>query len=46
MWVELHETEVDGLIRRGLLKTEARDNANAVSQALYAFFDRTLGATP
>jgi hypothetical protein len=41
--IELHETEIDGLIRRGLLKPETRNDASAVSDALYAFLDGTLG---
>ena len=42
--IELRETEIDGLIRRGFLKSEMRNNKNAVLKALYAFFDRTIGA--
>ena len=44
--IELRETEIDALIRKGLLKTETRNNSSAVSEALYAFLDSTLGATP
>jgi hypothetical protein len=40
--IELRETEVDVLIRDGLLKPETRNNNNAVRGALYEFFDRTL----
>ncbi len=40
--VELRETEIDALVRKGLLKAESRDNANAVLRAFYAFLDRTL----
>jgi hypothetical protein len=29
-----------------LLKPETRNNANALSEALYAFLDGALGATP
>jgi hypothetical protein len=43
--VDLRETEIDALIQRGLLKPDTRNNRRAVSQALYAFLDRTLGAT-
>ena len=41
--IELRETEVDVLIRKGLLKPETRNNPKAVRGALYEFFDRTLG---
>ena len=40
--VELRETEIDLLIRRGLLKSETRNDANAIIEALYAFLDRSL----
>ena len=40
--IELRETEVDVLIRKGLLKPETRNSPNAVRGALYEFFDRTL----
>jgi hypothetical protein len=44
--IELHETEIDALIREGLLKSETRNDPSAVSDALYAFLDDQLGATP
>ena len=44
--IELHETEIDALIREGLLKSETRNDPSAVSDALYAFLDGTLGVTP
>jgi hypothetical protein len=40
--IELHETEIDALIREGLLKSETRNDPSAVSDALYAFLDGTL----
>jgi hypothetical protein len=43
--VELRETEIDALVRRGLLNKETRNNAGAVINALYIFFDHTLGST-
>ena len=46
LMIELRETEIDALIRKGLLKPETRNNANALSEALYAFLDGTLGAMP
>jgi hypothetical protein len=44
--IELRETEIDALVRMGLLKSEMRNDANAITDALYAFFDRTLDGTP
>jgi hypothetical protein len=44
--IELRETEVDALIREGLLKSETRNDPSAVSDALYAFLDGTIGVTP
>jgi hypothetical protein len=44
--VELRETEIDALIRRGLLNNETRNDPSAVIDALYGFLDSTLGATP
>ena len=42
--IELRETEIDALSRMKLLQPEMRNNKNAVLKALYAFFDRTIGA--
>jgi hypothetical protein len=44
--VELRETEIDTLIRRGLLNNEMRNEPAAIVDALYVFLDSTLGATP
>jgi hypothetical protein len=41
--IELRETEIDALIRKGSLKQETRNDANAIIEALYAFLDRALG---
>jgi len=46
LMIELRETEVDALIRRGLLKQETRNDLSAVSEALYAHLDRSLGSMP
>jgi hypothetical protein len=46
LWIELHVTEIDALIRRGLLNSETRNDAGAIIEALYVFLDSTLGATP
>ena len=41
--VQLRETEIDVLIRNGLLKADARNDLYAVRNALNEHFDRTLG---
>jgi hypothetical protein len=43
--IQLLETEIAALIRKGLLNVETRNDPNAVRGALYDFFDRTLDAT-
>jgi hypothetical protein len=43
--VELRETEIDALVRRGLLEAETRNDKYAVRMALYEYLDRTLGPT-
>jgi hypothetical protein len=40
--IELRETEIDLLIRNGLLNPEMRNDLIAVRHALHAFLDRTL----
>lgn len=45
LMIELRETEIDELIRKGLLRSETRNDPNAVRGALYDFLDRTLDAT-
>jgi hypothetical protein len=42
MTIELRETEVAALIRKGLLTDEARNEIRAIRNALYRFLDRTL----
>jgi hypothetical protein len=44
--IELRETEIDALIRKELLKSGTRNDPSAIIDALYAFLDRTLDATP
>jgi hypothetical protein len=44
--VELRETEIDTLIRKGLLRWETRNDRSAIIKALYDFFDHTLNPTP
>ena len=40
--VELHETEIDALVQRGLLRAETRNDQNAIADALYDHLERTL----
>ena len=44
--VEMQQSELDELIRRGLLNNEMRNDPDAIRGALYEFFDSTLGAKP
>lgn len=44
--LELRITEIDALVRKGLLKSETRNSPRAIREALYAFLDRTLGSAP
>ena len=43
--VELRETEIDVLVRKGLLNQGRRDDRSAIVQALHVYLDRTLGRT-
>jgi hypothetical protein len=40
--IELRETEIDWLIRRGLLNSEMRNDLIAVRHALHEFLEQTL----
>jgi hypothetical protein len=42
--IELRETEIDMLIRKGLLKPETRNDTIAIIDALYAHLEHTLGS--
>jgi hypothetical protein len=42
MTIELRATEIDALIRRGLLKGEMRNDRRAIQVAFYEFLDRAL----
>jgi hypothetical protein len=42
--IELRETEIDLLIRRGLMKADARNDRYAICNALYCHFEATLKA--
>jgi hypothetical protein len=44
LMIELRETDVDALIRGGLLEHGTRNDRNAVLKALYGHFNRTLAS--
>jgi hypothetical protein len=44
--IDLHNSEIDLLVRRGFLQAAKRGSASEIRETLYAFLDRTLGATP
>jgi len=46
LMIELRETEIDGLIGKGLLNSETRHDPHVVREALYAHLDQTLGSAP
>ena len=43
--IELRETEVEALIRKGFLASDARNDLHAIYTALYRHLDDTLGAS-
>jgi hypothetical protein len=40
--IELRETEIDALIRKGMLRADARNDPYAIEMALYEFLERAL----
>ena len=46
MRIELRDTEVDALVREGLLKPETRSDQNAIADALYHYLERNLDPLP
>jgi hypothetical protein len=44
LMIELREIEIDVLVGRGLLNSETRHDPRAVTEALYAHLDQTLGS--
>jgi len=44
--IELRETEITALIPKGMLKADARNDPDAMRDALYAHLDHTLDAVP
>jgi hypothetical protein len=43
LMIEIRDSEVEALIRKGALKDAARNDPSAICDALYAHLDRTLG---
>jgi hypothetical protein len=43
--IELRETEIDALARNGFLRSDARNDPDAIRDALYAHLDRTFDET-
>ena len=41
--IQLSETEIDALIRMGLLNADARNDQDAILKAIYEFLDQNLG---
>ena len=41
--IELRETEVAALVRKGLLEGDEREDARALRTAMHLFLDRSLG---
>ena len=46
LMIELRATEIETLVRKGLLRRETRNDRIAIINALYDFFDRTLNPVP
>jgi hypothetical protein len=42
LMIELRETEIDALIRKGFLKADTRNDTSEIIDAIYAYFDREL----
>jgi hypothetical protein len=40
--IELRETEIDNLVQKGLLNADTPNDAHAVREALYRYFDSTF----
>ncbi len=41
--LDVRDSEIEALVRRGLLLASEKTNRTAVIKAMYAFLDRTLG---
>jgi hypothetical protein len=44
--IEVHRSEISGLVRNGLLCAEQTKDREAVIAAIYAHFEQTLGPIP
>ena len=44
--LEIRDEELDALIGKGMLKADARNDADAIRDALYAHLDHTLDEMP
>jgi hypothetical protein len=42
LMIELRETEIDALIRKGFLKADMRNDKQAIVDSLYGYLDREL----
>jgi predicted molibdopterin-dependent oxidoreductase YjgC len=42
LMIELRETEIDALIRKGFLKADTRNDRQAIVDSLYGYLDREL----
>jgi hypothetical protein len=42
--IEIHDTEIDALVHRGLLGVDERDQEGAVVDALSQYIEQTLGS--
>ena len=42
LMIELRETEIDVLIRKGFLTADTRNDTSEIIDAIYAYFDREL----
>ena len=40
--IEMRDTEINALIREGMLKADARNDSYAIEMALYQFLEHTL----
>jgi hypothetical protein len=41
--VEIHDTEIDGLVRHGLLRVDDRKDPDAILAAVYEHLERSIG---
>jgi hypothetical protein len=41
--IEISNDEIGGLVRRGLLSADDREDLHAIQTAVYGFFEQTIG---